>query len=201
MANDGSCVPEHADNFDSLNRFTDWLNHRGRCAPGHRLAVGRLADRVWIAVGGMIVLFVLALSWLAAAVGLLARSAEAANSFTFVLMFIPYEHCVRARPYPADPLRWIAEHQPFTPIVETMRGLWIGAHLHRRGHRPRGLDRDRVLRGHPGRRRHRRILAIPAPHQRLMASIALSPRRVDAVGLYPAAGLGCVWRGAVRCRV
>ena len=38
----------------------------------------------------MIVLFILALSWLAAAVGLLARSPEAANSFTFVLMFLPY---------------------------------------------------------------------------------------------------------------
>ena len=38
----------------------------------------------------MIVFFVLALSWLAAAVGLLAGSVEAANAFTFVLMFLPY---------------------------------------------------------------------------------------------------------------
>ena len=44
----------------------------------------------WVATVGMIVLFVLALSWLAAGVGLLARSAEAATSFTMVLMFIPY---------------------------------------------------------------------------------------------------------------
>jgi len=81
----------------------------------------------WIAAAGMIVLFILALSWLAAAVGLLARSAEAANSFTVVLMFIPYVSTafVPARTLPA-PLRLIAQHQPFTPIVETMRGLWMG---------------------------------------------------------------------------
>ena len=81
----------------------------------------------WTIAAGMIVLFILALSWLAAAVGLLARSAEAANSLSFVLMFIPYLSTafVPARTLPG-PLRWIAEHQPFTPVVETMRGLWMG---------------------------------------------------------------------------
>ena len=81
----------------------------------------------WIAAAGMIVLFILALSWLAAVVGLLARSAEAANSFAFVLMFIPYVSTafVPARTLPG-PLRWIAGHQPFTPVIETMRGLWTG---------------------------------------------------------------------------
>jgi ABC-2 type transport system permease protein len=81
----------------------------------------------WLAAAGMIVLFVLALSWLAAAVGLLARSAEAANSFTIALMFIPYLSTafVPARTMPTV-LRGVAEHQPFTPVVETMRGLWMG---------------------------------------------------------------------------
>jgi ABC-2 type transport system permease protein len=81
----------------------------------------------WLAAAGMIVLFILALSWLAAAVGLLARSAEAANAFTFVLMFIPYVSTafVPAATLPG-PLRWVAEHQPFTPIIETMRGPWMG---------------------------------------------------------------------------
>ena len=81
----------------------------------------------WLAAAGMIVLFILALSWLAAAVGLLARSPEAANSFTFVLMFIPYVSTafVPASTLPG-PLRWVAEHNPYTPIVETMRGLWMG---------------------------------------------------------------------------
>jgi len=81
----------------------------------------------WLAAAGMIVAFILALSWLAAAVGLLARSPEAANSFTFVLMFIPYVSTafVPAATLPG-PLRWVAEHNPYTPIVETMRGLWMG---------------------------------------------------------------------------
>jgi len=81
----------------------------------------------WVAASAMIVLFVLALSWLAAGVGLLARNVEAANSATFVLMFIPYVSTafVPARTMPGV-LRAFAAHQPFTPIVETMRGLWMG---------------------------------------------------------------------------
>jgi ABC-2 type transport system permease protein len=81
----------------------------------------------WLAAAAMIVFFVLALSWLAAAVGLLAGSPEAANSFTIVLMFIPY---VSTAFVPAHTMPWvlrgIAAHQPFTPIIETMRGLWMG---------------------------------------------------------------------------
>ncbi len=80
----------------------------------------------WLAAAGLIVLFILALSWLAAAVGLLTPSVEAANSVTFVFMFLPYLSTafVPARTLPPV-LRAIAEHQPFTPIVETMRGLWM----------------------------------------------------------------------------
>lgn len=81
----------------------------------------------WLGAAAMIVAFILALSWLAAAVGLLARTVEAANSFTFVLMFLPYVSTafVPAHTMPAV-LRGVAEHQPFTPIIETMRGLWMG---------------------------------------------------------------------------
>jgi ABC-2 type transport system permease protein len=85
------------------------------------------SPEAWVAAGGMIVLFVVALSWLAAGVGLLARNVEAANSATFVLMFIPYVSTafVPARTMPGV-LRAFAAHQPFTPIIETMRGLWMG---------------------------------------------------------------------------
>ena len=81
----------------------------------------------WLATVGMIVLFVTALSWLAAGVGLLARSAEAATSLTMVLMFIPYVSTafVPAHTMPAV-LGDFARFQPFTPIIETMRGLWMG---------------------------------------------------------------------------
>ena len=92
----------------------------------HRLAADRLATQV-AATAGMIVLFVLALSWLATGVGLLARNAEVATSFTMVLMFIPYVSTafVPAHTMPAL-LSDFARYQPFTPIVETMRGLWMG---------------------------------------------------------------------------
>ncbi len=81
----------------------------------------------WVLAAGMVVLFVVALSWLAAAVGLLARSAEAATSFTMVLMFVPYVSTafVPAHTMPAV-LSAFARYQPFTPIIETMRGLWMG---------------------------------------------------------------------------
>jgi len=87
---------------------------------------GSLLD--WAAALGMVLLFITAISWLAAAVGLLARSAEAATAFTMVLMFVPY---VSTAFVPADTmpaaLAAFAEHQPFTPIIETMRGLWMGS--------------------------------------------------------------------------
>jgi ABC-2 type transport system permease protein len=81
----------------------------------------------WLAALAMIVLFVSTLSCLAAGIGLLAGSAETANSFTIVLMFLPYVSTafVPARTMPLV-LRVFAEHQPFTPIIETMRGLWMG---------------------------------------------------------------------------
>ena len=88
----------------------------------------------WLAAAGLVVLFILALSWLAAAVGLLAGSPEAANSMTIVLMFLPY---VSTAFVPADTMpSWLqgfAEHQPMTPVIETLRGLWMGTPM---GHQP-----------------------------------------------------------------
>jgi ABC-2 type transport system permease protein len=81
----------------------------------------------WVGAVVGIVLFVFALSWLAAGVGILAGSAEAATSFTMVLVFVPYVSTafVPARTMPAA-LGDFARYQPFTPVIETMRGLWMG---------------------------------------------------------------------------
>jgi ABC-2 type transport system permease protein len=81
----------------------------------------------WLAAVAMIVLFILAMSWLAAAFGLVVRGVEAANAATFVIMFLPYVSSafVPVRTMPA-PLRAFAENQPFTPVIEAMRGLWMG---------------------------------------------------------------------------
>ena len=101
---------------------------------GVGLAVGWRPSRVGPSTGSgarsLVVLFILALSWLAAAVGLLAGSPEAANSMTIVLMFLPY---VSTAFVPADTMpSWLqgfAEHQPMTPVIETLRGLWMGTPL------------------------------------------------------------------------
>jgi ABC-2 type transport system permease protein len=81
----------------------------------------------WLGALGLVVLFILALSWLAATVGLVAGSPEAANSMTIVLMFLPY---VSTAFVPADTMpAWLqgfADHQPMTPVIETLRGLWMG---------------------------------------------------------------------------
>ena len=98
------------------------------------LAVGLLigfrphADALeWVAAAGVLLAFVLALSWLAAVIGLLARSPEGANAFTFFVMFLPYPSSAFV-PVATMP-SWIqgfAEHQPVTPVIETIRSLLLG---------------------------------------------------------------------------
>ena len=81
----------------------------------------------WLAAIGVLAAFVLAISWLAAAIGLIAKSPEAANGFTFLIMFLPYASSAFV---PVDTMpTWIqgfAEHQPITPVIETLRGLLLG---------------------------------------------------------------------------
>jgi ABC-2 type transport system permease protein len=81
----------------------------------------------WLAVAGVLLAFVIAVSSLAVAIGLLAKSPEAANGFTFFVTFLPYASSgfVPVHTMPA----WIqgfAQHQPITPITETLRGLLLG---------------------------------------------------------------------------
>ena len=81
----------------------------------------------WIGAIAMIVGFILAMSWLAACFGLVVGSPEAANGATFILMFIPYlSTAFVPAGTMASGLRPIAANQPFTPGIETMRGLWMG---------------------------------------------------------------------------
>ena len=81
----------------------------------------------WIAAAGLLVLFILALSWVAAAIGLLVKTAEAANGATFLMLFLPYlsSAFVRTNTMP-KPLELVSRHQPFTPMIEALRGLLLG---------------------------------------------------------------------------
>jgi ABC-2 type transport system permease protein len=81
----------------------------------------------WLAAVGVLLLFVVAVSWLSAAAGLLASSPEAASGFTFFVIFLPYPSSAFV-PISTMPswLRGFAAHQPVTPVVETLRGLLLG---------------------------------------------------------------------------
>jgi len=81
----------------------------------------------WAGAIGLLVLFVLAISWLAAVAGLLAPSPESANGFTFLAMFLPYASSAFV-PIDTMPswLRGFARHQPSTPVIESIRGALLG---------------------------------------------------------------------------
>lgn len=85
------------------------------------------ADAVaWAAALGVLLAFVLAISWLSAAFGVLARTPEAAGGMTFFMMFVPYASSAFV---PIDTMpSWLhgfARHQPVTPVIETLRGLLL----------------------------------------------------------------------------
>ena len=81
----------------------------------------------WLGALGVLLAFILAMSWLSAAAGLLARSPEAAGGFSFFVMFLPYPSSAFV-PIDTMPtwLHGIAGHQPVTPVIETVRGLLLG---------------------------------------------------------------------------
>ena len=81
----------------------------------------------WIATSGVLVMVALALSWLSVALGLVAKSVETASNLPMFLVLLPFlgSGFVPTDSMPAA-LRWFAEYQPFTPIIETLRGLLLG---------------------------------------------------------------------------
>jgi ABC-2 type transport system permease protein len=81
----------------------------------------------WAAAAGVLAAYVLALSWLSAAVGLLAKSTEAASGFTFLVLFLPYPSSafVLVDTMPGW-LHGFAGNQPVTPVIESLRGLLLG---------------------------------------------------------------------------
>ena len=68
-----------------------------------------------------------ALSWLSVAMGLAAKSVEGASNMPMPLILLPFfgSGFVPTETMPSG-LAWFAEHQPFTPIIDTLRGLLTG---------------------------------------------------------------------------
>jgi ABC-2 type transport system permease protein len=79
----------------------------------------------WLAVAAILVLFTLALTWLAVIAGLSANSVDGAGAFSYPLIFLPFisSAFVLTATMPG-PVRAFAEYQPVTPIVNTIRDLY-----------------------------------------------------------------------------
>jgi ABC-2 type transport system permease protein len=89
---------------------------------GFRSGAGVLA---WLAVAGILILFTLALTWIAVIAGLSAKTAEGGGAFSYPLIFLPFlsSAFVPTATMPG-PVRAFAEHQPVTSIVNTLRDLF-----------------------------------------------------------------------------
>ncbi|MEU9303945.1 ABC transporter permease [Streptomyces sp. NPDC048269] len=93
------------------------------------LAIGfrpQAGPAAFLAAAGLLLTYITAISWLAAALGLLAKSPEAAGGFTFLMMFLPYPSSAFV-PIDTMPgwLHGFADHQPLTPVIESLRALLL----------------------------------------------------------------------------
>ncbi|MBB2948576.1 ABC-2 type transport system permease protein [Actinoplanes lutulentus] len=81
----------------------------------------------WLAAAGFLLVVAFSLIWLATALGQVSDSVETASNLPMPLVLLPFlsSGFVPTDSMPAG-LRWIAENQPFTPIIETLRGLLMG---------------------------------------------------------------------------
>lgn len=90
---------------------------------GFRTGAGVLA---WLAVVGILFLYILALTWVAVLAGLSAKSVDGASAVLQPLIFLPF---ISSAFVPTDsmptPVRLFAEHQPVTSIVNTIRQLFV----------------------------------------------------------------------------
>jgi ABC-2 type transport system permease protein len=81
----------------------------------------------WLALAGVLVLMAFAFIWLAVALGLASKSVESSSNVGLPLVLLPF---LGSGFVPTDSmptvLRWFAEYQPFTPLIETIRGLLMG---------------------------------------------------------------------------
>jgi ABC-2 type transport system permease protein len=79
----------------------------------------------WLAVAGILILFTLALTWIAVIAGLSAKTVDGAGAFSYPIVFLPF---ISSAFVPTDtmpgPVRAFAEHQPVTSIVNTIRDLF-----------------------------------------------------------------------------
>ena len=107
----------------------DRARRRGRPRRGApaRLPARAPASTDWLGVVGIVLLLALALTWLTVALGVQADSVETASNTPMPLVLLPFlgSGFVPTDSMPAG-VRWFAEYQPFTPVMETLRGFLAG---------------------------------------------------------------------------
>ncbi|MEU4984219.1 ABC transporter permease [Streptomyces sp. NPDC021969] len=137
-------------------RFRTMPIHRGSVITGHVIGsvlqsvmsvvlVGAVAAAIgfrstdataleWLAAFGLVAVFATALTWIAVGMGLISPNAEAASNNALPLIFLPL---ISSAFVPIDSMPgWfqpIAEYQPFTPAIETLRGLLLGTGIGHNG--------------------------------------------------------------------
>ena len=81
----------------------------------------------WLGAAAILILFAFALTWLSVAVGLAAKTVEAASNAPTPLIILAFlgSGFVLTQSMPTA-IRWFAEYQPFTPVINTVRGLLLG---------------------------------------------------------------------------
>src|SRR5256714_2787299 len=95
---------------------------------GFRPSAGPVA---WLAALGVIALFTLALTWMGVVFGLVGKTPAGANSLSLIFqLLLPFTSSAFVRPdsMPVG-VRWFAQYQPFTPVIDTLRGLLLGTPL------------------------------------------------------------------------
>src|SRR5262249_56396209 len=91
---------------------------------GFRPAAGPF---VWIAALGVIALFTLAITWMGVVFGLVGKTPAGANSLSLIFQLLAFTSSALVSPNSmAGGVRWFATFQPFTPVIDTLRGLLLG---------------------------------------------------------------------------
>ncbi|MFD4026395.1 ABC transporter permease [Streptomyces sp. NPDC058576] len=154
-----------------IARFRTMAIHRGSVIIGHvvgsvlqilvsLVVVGAVAVAIgfrsvdataleWLAAFGLVTLFALALTWIAVGMGMASPNAEAAANSAQPLILLPL---ISSAFIPADTMPgWfqpVAEYQPFTPVIETLRGLLLGTGIDHNGWLAVGWSLALIVLGH-----------------------------------------------------
>jgi ABC-2 type transport system permease protein len=82
----------------------------------------------WLAALGLIALITLAITWMGVLFGMVGKTPAGANSLSLIFTLLAFTSSAFVRPdsMPAG-VRWFSEYQPFTPVIDTLRGLLLGA--------------------------------------------------------------------------